>query len=240
MCFTVNVNLVREELEDRYGATLIDPDKYRPSYYYQAHALPELPVLGTGYPGKLKLMRWGLIPSWTRSIQDAGEIRLKTLNARSENVDSKPSFSSSFKTRRCIIPVAGFFEWQHVGREKVPWYIYRADGGIMSLAGLYDEWVESNTGETFSTFTIITTDANHLMSEIHNSKKRMPAILEREAESAWLDLSLTASDVKEILKPSSEETIKANTISPLITSRTADRNTPDILKPWNYSQPTLF
>jgi putative SOS response-associated peptidase YedK len=110
----------------------------------------------------------------------------------------------------------------------------------MSLAGLYDEWVESNTGETFSTFTIITTDANHLMSEIHNSKKRMPAILEREAESAWLDLSLTASDVKEILKPSSEETIKANTISPLITSRTADRNTPDILKPWNYSQPTLF
>ncbi|HOW41576.1 MAG TPA: SOS response-associated peptidase [Bacteroidales bacterium] len=240
MCFTVNVNLVREELEDRYGATLIDPDKYRPSYYYQAHALPELPVLGSGFPGQIRLLKWGLIPSWTKSMEDASEIRIKTFNARSESISSKPSFSASFKSRRCIVPVRGFYEWQHVGKEKIPWYIYRADGALMSLAGLYDEWVESKSGETFTTFTVITTDANQLMAEIHNTKKRMPAILEKEMEADWLNPSFSLTDAGEILKPSPVETIRAHTIGPLITSRTADRNTPDIIKPWNYSQPSLF
>jgi putative SOS response-associated peptidase YedK len=238
MCFTVNVNLIKEELENRYNATLIDPDKYRPSYYYHAYALPELPAVCSGYPGQLKHLRWGLIPSWTRSMEDASEIRLKTFNARSDSIDNKPSFSSSFKSRRCIIPVRGFFEWQHAGKEKIPWYIYRADDDIMSLAGLYDEWIESNTGETFSTFTIITTDANILMSEVHNSKKRMPAILGRESESKWLDLSTDQVQLKGLLKPASEDIIKAHTISPLVNSRTANRDTPELIRPYNYNQQT--
>jgi len=240
MCFTVNVNLVKEELENRYGATLIDPDKYRPSYYYNAYSLPDLPALCSGYPGKLKLLKWGLIPSWTRTISDAGEIRLKTFNARSESIDTKPSFSSSFKTRRCIIPLRGFFEWQHVGKEKVPWYIFRADNDIMSVAGLYDEWVENNTGDTLLTFSIVTTDANIMMAEIHNSKKRMPAILDKYAERQWLDISMDMSDVKGLLKPSSENILRAHTVSPLVNSRSADRNTPEVTKPFNYNQPLLF
>jgi len=240
MCFTVNVNLIREELEGRYGATLIDHDKYRPSYYYHAFSLPELPAICSGNPGEIRLLRWGLVPSWTRSLTDANEIRLKTFTARSESVDSKPSFSSSFKSRRCIIPVKGFFEWQHAGREKIPWYIFRSDGSIMSLAGLYDEWIETTTGEALSTFTIITTDANIMMSEIHNSKKRMPSVLEKEDELSWLDTSVSAVQAKALLKPASEETLKAYTIGPLINSRTENRNSPDVIKPWNYSAQLLF
>lgn len=236
MCFTVNVNLIKEELENRYGAELTDPDKYRPSYYYHAYAYPEIPALCSGSPGKIRLLKWGLIPSWTRNIVEANKIRLKTLNARSESIDTKPSFSSSFHSRRCIVPVRGFFEWQHAGKEKVPWYICRVDGEIMSLAGLYDEWVENNTGECFTTFTIITTDANILMSEIHNSKKRMPAILDKSAESRWLDISDEIQNVKALLKPASEDILKAHTVSSLINRRTANRNTPDIIKPWNYMQ----
>jgi putative SOS response-associated peptidase YedK len=240
MCFTVNVNLIREELEKRYGADLIDSDKYRPSYYYQAHALPELPVICSANPGKIKLLKWGLIPSWTRSIEAANEIRIKTFNARSESLDTKPSFSSGLKSKRCIIPVSGFYEWQHSGNEKIPWYIFRADGDIMSLAGLYDEWIESNTGEQYSTFTIITTEANILMSEIHNSKKRMPALLDKDSESAWLNVSLDSADVKKMLKPAPDDILKAHTISPLVNSRTADRNTPDVIKPYNYNQQQLL
>jgi putative SOS response-associated peptidase YedK len=240
MCFTVNVNLIKEELENRYGATLIDPDKYRPSYYYHAYALPEMPAICSGFPGKLKLLRWGLIPSWTRSIEDANEIRLKTFNARSESIDTKPSFSSSFKSKRCIIPVRGFFEWQHVGKEKVPWYIYRADSDIMSLAGLYDEWIESNTGEQYTTFSIITADANMIMSEIHNTKKRMPALLDKESELLWLSHSLDLNDAKEILKPAAEEILKAHTVSPLVNRQAANQNTPEVIKPWNYNQQTLL
>ncbi len=124
MCFTVNVNLIKEELENRYGATLIDPDNYRPSYYYHAFSLPELPAICSADPEKIRLLRWGLIPYWTRSIEDANEIRYKTFNARSESIDKKPSFSSPVRSRRCIIPLKGFFEWQHAGKRKIPWYIY--------------------------------------------------------------------------------------------------------------------
>ena len=240
MCFTVNINLIREELENRYGATLIDHDKYRPSYYYHAFSLPELPALCSGYPGSLRLLKWGLIPSWTRSLDDANEIRLKTFNARSESLNTRPSFASSFKTKRCIIPLRGFFEWQHVGREKVPWYIYMADNEIMSVAGLYDEWIENNTGEIYTTFTIVTTDANILMSEIHNSKKRMPAILDKKSESQWLDISINPDDIKNILKPLPEDILKAHTVSPLVNSRTIDRNTPEVIKPYNYNKQLLF
>ncbi|MBI5009065.1 MAG: SOS response-associated peptidase [Bacteroidia bacterium] len=240
MCFTVNVNLIREELENRYNADLIDHDKYRPSYYYHAYALPELPALCSGYPGKIRLLKWGLIPYWTRGIDEANEIRLKTFNAKSESLDTKPSFSAGFKSKRCIIPVKGFFEWQHAGKEKLPWYIYRADNEIMSLAGIYDEWTESNTGEQFTTFSIITTDANLLMSEIHNSKKRMPVLLEKESELLWLNTALDLVDAKRLLRPASEEILKAHTISPLINNRNSDRNTPEVIKPYNYNQQQLL
>ncbi|NTU61067.1 MAG: SOS response-associated peptidase, partial [Caldiserica bacterium] len=79
----------------------------------------------------------------------------------------------------------GFFEWQHTPTRKIPWYIYRSDNDIMSLAGLWSEWTYSSTGETVSTFSVITTDANDLMADIHNSKKRMPVILERGSELKW-------------------------------------------------------
>jgi putative SOS response-associated peptidase YedK len=152
MCFTVNVNLVKEELQSRYGATLIDPDNYRPSYYYHAFAFPDLPSICSESPDKIRLLKWGLIPSWIRSTEDAKEIRIKTFNARSDSVDNKPSFSPSFKTRRCIIPVRGFYEWQHRGKEKIPWYIFNSENEIISLAGLYDEWVDNATGKTIPTF----------------------------------------------------------------------------------------
>ena len=83
-----------------------------------------------------------------------------------------------FKSKRCIIPVKGFYEWQHVGNDKIPWYIYHSENEILSLAGIYDDWTETTTGEIFTTFSIVTTEANDLMAEIHNSGKRMPVILD--------------------------------------------------------------
>ena len=234
MCFTVNVNLIKEELENRYGATLIDPDKYRPSYYYHAFGLPSIPAVCSGNPSKIQLLKWGLIPSWTKSIDEANIIRYKTFNARSESIATKPSFSSSFRSKRCIIPVKGFFEWQHIGNEKIPWYIYQSENDILSLAGIYDNWIENNTGEVFSTFSIVTTEANDLMAHIHNSGKRMPVILDRSSENQWIDLSISEADALKLLQQSPPEILKAHTISSLINSRTSDRNTPEIIKPYDY------
>jgi putative SOS response-associated peptidase YedK len=240
MCFTVNVNLIKEELENRYGATLIDPDKYRPSYYYHAFGLPSLPVICSEEPSEIRLLRWGLIPSWTRSLDQANIIRYKTFNARSESIDSKPSFSSSFSSKRCIIPVKGFFEWQHVGKEKIPWYIYRTDNEMISLAGIYEDWVENNTGEIYSTFSIVTSEANDLMAEIHNSGKRMPVVLDKSSEKKWLDISTSQENALGLLRPCPSDILQAYIIGPLINSRTSDRNTPELIQPYNYKSENLL
>jgi putative SOS response-associated peptidase YedK len=240
MCFSVNVNLVKEELENRYGATFLDPDKYSPSYYYHAFGLPELPAICSGQPDKIQLLKWGLIPAWTRSSDDANEIRYKTFNARAESIKNKPSFSASFKSRRCLLPVKGFFEWQHRGHEKIPWYIYHFKDEIFSLAGLYDEWTENSTGKLFCTFSVITTDANDLLAVIHNSKKRMPVILDKSSEKKWIDLSTSSPDALGLLKPCPSDVLKAHTISPLVNSRSADKNSPELIRQYNYQTDNLL
>ena len=240
MCFSVNVNLIKEELENRYGATFLDPDKYRPSYYYHAFGLPELPAVCSGKTDRIQLLRWGLIPSWVKSSESANDIRYKTFNARSESIDNKPSFSGSFRSKRCLIPVKGFFEWQHTATGKIPWYIYHINDDIISLAGLWDEWVESSTGEKISTFSIITTDANDLMSVIHNSKKRMPVVLDKSDEHKWLNLSIDSAEALKILKPCPSEILKAHTISPLINNKNAERNTPELIKNYLWKTDTTI
>jgi putative SOS response-associated peptidase YedK len=240
MCFTVNVNLIKEELQNRYGATLIDPDKYRPSYYYHAFGIPSLPAICSAEPTKIQLLKWGLIPSWTKNIDQANIIRYKTFNARSESINTKPSFTSSFRTKRCIIPVRGFFEWQHVGHEKIPWYIYHFENEVFSIAGIYDDWIEDNTGEVFSTFSIVTTEANELMAGIHNSGKRMPVILDRSSEKEWINILISHEEALGLLTPCPSEILKAHTISPLINSKLSDRNTADLIKPYTYSKENLL
>lgn len=236
MCFSVNVNLVKEELEERYGVLFPDKYRYEPSYYYHAYGLPEIPAICSDNPSSVRLLKWGLIPSWVKTAGDADEIRLKTFNARSESIDAKPSFSSSFKSKRCIIPVRGFYEWQHIGKEKIPWYIYSADNQIFTIAGLYSDWVHPDSGEIISTFSIITTDANDLMAEVHNSKKRMPAIIDRSEEKRWIDLSLSPAEAMAMLKPCPSDSLKAHTISPLVNSRSENRNTPEVIKPFTAPQ----
>ncbi len=229
MCFSVNVNLVKEEIEDRYGVNFPDKYRYEPSYYYHAFSLPELTAICSGTPA-VRSLKWGLIPPWVRNAEDADEIRYKTFNARSESLKEKPSFSSSFRSKRCLIPVRGFYEWQHVGKEKIPWYIYSVNNEILTLAGLYSEWQNKESGELLNTFAIITTEANEMMAEIHNSKKRMPAILQKDEEKEWIDLNISPDVASGLLKPCPDNILKAHTIGPLVSDRYADKNTPEVIK----------
>jgi putative SOS response-associated peptidase YedK len=233
VCFTVNVNIVREELEERYGAELIDHDKYRPSYYYHAYSLPLMPVVCSDEPASLRLFRWGLIPSWAEDEKAANEIMVKTFNARSETIDTKPAFRESFISRRCLVPVRGFFEWQHIGGRKIPWYISLRDEDIFSLAGIWDSW-KMKGGVTLNTFSVVTTRANELMSEIHNTKKRMPVILPAGAEKLWLKEVLDKASAEALMEPVAQEMLEAHTVSPLITNTRADRNRQELIMPYNY------
>jgi len=233
VCFTVNVNIVREELEERYGADLIDHDKYRPSYYYHAYSLPLMPVVCSDDPASLRLFRWGLIPSWAEDEKAANEIMVKTFNARSETIETKPAFRESFISRRCLVPVRGFFEWQHIGGRKIPWYISLRDEDIFSLAGIWDSW-KMKGGVSLNTFSVVTTRANELMSEIHNTKKRMPVILPAAAEKLWLKEVLDKTSAAALMEPVADEMLEAHTVSPLITNARADRNRQELIMPYNY------
>lgn len=242
MCFTVNVNIVKEELEKRFNTTFIDHENYRPSYYYHAHSLPELPVAGFfDNDFNIRMLKWGLIPGWTRGEEEAREIRYMTFNARAETISSKPSFSGSYMKRRCIIPVRGFYEWQHKAGMKIPWYIYPAGTDIMMLGGLYDSWKDQTTGNRLNTFTIVTSPANKLLSEIHNTKKRMPVIIQEENREKWLSSETPENELNKMLEPVPDDSLSAHTIGPLINDTGSDRNKPGLIKPYNYpGQSTLF
>ncbi len=240
MCFTVNVNIIKEEMEKRFGAVLNDPDSYRPSYYYHAFELPQMPVIHSQDASLIQLFYWGLIPSWVKSADIAEKIRYQTFNARAETLTEKPSFSRPIKTNRCLIPVHGFFEWQHASGKKIPHYIYLPDQEIFSLAGICDTWLNKLSGELLKSFSIITVQANPLMEKIHNSKKRMPAILSMKDENIWLDLNQPINQVLHLLKPYHQDLMKAIRISPLISKRGVEKNTTRLILPYNYEQENLF
>jgi putative SOS response-associated peptidase YedK len=240
MCFTVSVNIVREELEHRYGAKLIDPDKYRPSYYYHAQAQPQMPVLCSDNKGSIDLAAWGLIPFWITDEASAEDIRKKTFNARAETLSSKPAFTKAFESQRCLIPVTGFFEWQHINGKKIPWYITMANQNVFSIAGLWETWL-SPGGITLKTFSMITVVANEKMAEIHNTKKRMPAMLPPEVEHIWIKPGLTSADASRLLEPINSEMLNTYTVSPLISNTRIDHNVPEVIRPFSYpTQGTLF
>jgi putative SOS response-associated peptidase YedK len=125
-------------------------------------------------------MRWGLIPSWWKKT--AKEVP-STFNARAETVASKPMFRAAFKHGRCLIPASGYFEWQPTPSGKQPYYIGAADGSVLSMAGLWDQWTDIETGTRVRSCTIIVTTANALTRAIHD---RMPVLIEPRDFGPWL------------------------------------------------------
>ena len=213
MCYTIEINLTREQIEQRFGSRFKDEQEFIPGRKVSAFGLPSVPAICSGSPDEIRLLTWGLIPAWAKDEESAKSIRMKTFNARSETLGEKPSFRNSFRTKRCMVLVNGFYEWQHIGIEKIPYFIRLKDDIPFALAGLYDNWLNRNTGEVLNTFTIITTPANPMMEIIHNTKKRMPAILPPAVEKEWLNLESDGSRISAFLKPYDENQMMAEKIA---------------------------
>lgn len=145
---------------------------------------PKAPVITSERPDALQLYEWGLMPHWAKDKT----IQNNTLNARMETINEKPSFRDCVN-QRCLIPADGFFEWQWLdskGNNKQQYQIHLPDERLFYFAGIWSRWVDKGTGELLETYTILTTEANPLMAEIHNTKKRMPVIIDSDSESEWL------------------------------------------------------
>lgn len=241
MCFTIEVHLTRKAIENRFSVDTTALYDFDFNYFYKAFSNPHIPVISGNEPSKAVLMQWGLIPSWTKDREKAGQIRKGTYNARAESIHEKASFREPFRRGRCLVLAHGFFEWQHVKGARIPWYIRLKDDAPFAFAGLSDQWADPDTGEQHRTCSIITTDANPLMEKIHNTKKRMPVILPREKEHEWITGEISLRNAKQLLIPLDDSKLHAHTVSSAISVLTADPTDPAIIRPFDYPIPgTLF
>jgi putative SOS response-associated peptidase YedK len=219
MCYSIAQVMKARELEDRYAVNFPNAEFFQQSYFLSAFSHPMVPVVIGENNGLIQLFQWGLVPFWVKDTKAADEINLKTVNARSESVFEKPAYRDSVRMHRCLVPVSGFFEWREVERKKYPYYIWLRDEPCFSLAGIYSRWADPQTGEIRNTFSILTTVANPLLEQIHNTKKRMPVIIPRDREKLWINHGLGRDSVEEMLKPYSTAAMDAYPVTRAINRR---------------------
>ena len=142
------------------------------------------------------LMRWGLIPFFTKSLSDIKG--MSTINARAESLQTNPTWREPFKKRRCLIPASAFYEWKALGdKTKQPFAFTLADRGVFAFAGLWDAWKDKQ-GHWLQSYSIVTTVANELMSNVHT---RMPVILQPRDYDRWLSRDVSEQPPVDLLRP---------------------------------------
>lgn len=152
-------------------------------------------------------VRWGLIPSWARPDEPVKPL----VNLRAETLVTR--FKGALKSRRCVLPASGFFEWETIGGQKRPWLFQAREGGPFGLAGIWDTW-HAPDGSALETCTIITTTPNAVLERVHN---RMPVILTPEQCRTWVE-SENPGDVEKFLAPSPAESITACRVGPAVSN----------------------
>jgi putative SOS response-associated peptidase YedK len=166
---------------------------------------------------ELSLLRWGLIPSWMKDSFGAATM----INARSETAGTKPAFRDALKSRRCLIPADGFYEWQRVGKTKQPYCFEVGNAQMFAFAGIWDRWKDPS-GKWVKTCSILTTTPNAVTSAVHD---RMPVILDPDSYDIWLDPGMRdVTTASELLKPYDAQLMRCYPISTRINHVANDDN----------------
>ncbi|MBF6608216.1 MAG: SOS response-associated peptidase [Flavobacterium sp.] len=186
MCYRVEVKSDIKKIAKRYSAVVDNPADLLFNEDLNGFTYAKSPLILCSQPEVIATnYSWGLIPHWAAD----DSIRKNTLNAKLETLDEKPAFRD-VTANRCLMIVTGFFEWRWLddkGKRKQKYRICSSEDELFSLGGLYSSWHDPATGQEHHTFTVVTTDANKEMQFIHNTKKRMPLILNPNDELEWLD-----------------------------------------------------
>lgn len=213
----------------------------------QTFDLAEPPVLAARYniaptqpvaiithlaPRELTLVRWGLIPSWSKDPMRGAPL----INARSETVAEKPAFRSAYKYRRCLIPADGFFEWAtDTNGKKRPHYIHLRNRQLFAFAGIWERW-QNPEGDEILSCSILTSEPNDLIRPLHN---RMAVILPAEAHADWITPDTDPDLLNSLLQPYPASEMETYEISTLVNNVRND--SPEIVEPYKPpSQQNLF
>jgi putative SOS response-associated peptidase YedK len=222
MCGRFARRSTQEVLADWFGVELEDMPWFAPTY----NAAPQStqPVVRLNRDSRsreIALMRWGLVPFWAKDPK----FGYSTINARAEEVASKPVYREALKKRRCLVPADAFYEWQRISeKNKQPYAIALKSGEPYALAGLWESW-KPQEGLPLETFTVVTTDPNELMQSIHN---RMPVILEQRDYDRWLEPGDPAQPPVDLLRPYPAEKMEAWQVSQRVGN--VRNNDPELLK----------
>ena len=207
MCGRFNLQASAAELVEIFELSLVP--QLQP-HFNIAPGQPVLAIRETGEGREPVDLRWGLVPSWSRDPA----IGSRMINARGETVATKPAFRSAFRRRRCLIPANGFYEWQKTGnRTKQPFHIGMRDGRPFAFAGLWEHW-EAGDGSLVDSCTIITTDANARLADIHH---RMPVILGADDYGRWLHPELQDPEaLQSLLVPYADDEMHVYPVSTVV------------------------
>jgi putative SOS response-associated peptidase YedK len=185
----------RKQLVEEYFDTASGDEDWNPRY----NIAPTQPVAVIRQHPKepireLSLMRWGLIPSWAKDSSAAARM----INARAETASTRPAFRDALKSRRCLIPADGFYEWMRMEKTKQPYCFEINNGELFAFAGLWERWKDP-TGNWIKTCSILTTTPNAVTAPVHD---RMPVILDPDSYDLWLDPGMTnVAAASDLLKP---------------------------------------
>lgn len=183
MCYQTRLIKKKEEIQKRFQVDIDDLMSIEDFELIKAFDFPKTPIITNSDPNKLQLFQWGLVPEWAQDTT----IKKFTLNARIETLNEKPSFKDVIHNR-CLIIADGFYEWQWLtksGSQKQKYLITIPNEDLFAFAGVFSEWIDFD-GNKLNSYSMVTTEANELMHEIHNTKHRMPIILKKEDEQNWL------------------------------------------------------
>lgn len=216
MCGRFVSKAAKKEIENEFNVRIADGNVPAPRYNIAPTQMIAA-VAEIENARELASFKWGLIPHWAKD----DSIGSKLINARAETVQEKPSFREAFAHRRCIIPASGFFEWQKQAKgAKHPFYFYLKDKEVFGFAGLWEEWLDKQTGELTETCTIITTEANEVLKSVH---ERMPVILEANCYEQWLDQKEKNTDkLQKMLVPYPAEKMSVHMVSRAVNPTTND------------------
>ncbi len=233
MCFSYSINLSSEQLQSKFNFNDIIPPT--PAFFISGFDHPKLPIINQNH--ELENAQWGLIPKWCKDAHEQLKLRDLGLNARSETAFEKPMFKTAWKNHPVAIIASGFFEWQTKGNKKIPYYIYPKEHEILYFAGIADYFENPNNGMVECSFSILTTQANALLSEIHNTKKRMPVILQEKELEHWLDS--TEMNRSNLCVPAADNYLSAHTVNPRLNKSNENRNESWAVEPVQFSDNQL-
>ena len=221
MCGRFTTKMTWAELVALYRLTMNAPPHNMPLRYNICPTDPVDVVTETDGKRELSQMRWGLVPRWWS--KPLKELRAATFNARAETVETKPFFRDAFKRNRCLIPMSGYYEWQNTTHGKQPWYFTARDDLPLTAAGIWDPWKNGDTGETLLSCSMIITEPNTSVAEVHD---RMPVLLSQERFEPWLN----GETGVEYLKPAPDGLLQKWPVSQRVNSSEAPAEDPSLIE----------